>query len=59
LTRVVIGVSKESMHDLSSFVGISSRLQVESDDARMACLTSSGEAEERLHRRGGGEVGLR
>jgi hypothetical protein len=54
-----MGLRKESMHDLSSLVGISSREHVESDEARMACLTSSGEAGEKSHRRGGGDEGLR
>jgi len=45
---VVIGVRRELRHDFSNLVGISSRLQVESEDARMAFLTSSDEAGEKL-----------
>jgi hypothetical protein len=41
LMRVVIGCARESRQDLRTRVGIKSRLQVASDDARIASLTSS------------------
>ena len=56
---LVIGVRRESRQDFRSFVGISSRLQVESEDVRMAFLTSSVEAREKVDRRGGGVDGVR
>ena len=40
LIRVVIGGARESRHALRTVVGIKSRAQVASDDARMADLTS-------------------
>ena len=40
LIRVVIGGARESRHALRTVVGIKSRAQVASDDARMEDLTS-------------------
>ena len=57
--RVVIGSWRESRQDFSSFVGISSRSQVESDDTRIAFLTSSDVAGDRVRRAGGGDIGAR
>jgi hypothetical protein len=41
LIKVVIGSCRESMHDLRTGVGMKSRVHVESDEARMAALTSA------------------
>ncbi len=56
LMIVVIGGSRESMHDFRSFVGMRSREHVESEEERMALRTSRVVAGEKLER-GGGAVG--
>ena len=40
LMRVVMGGTRESMHDFGSFVGIRSREQVEFEEERIALRTS-------------------
>jgi len=52
--RFVIGGRSESRHDFRTRVGIRSREQVESDDARIAALTSSQETGVKSVKRGGG-----
>ena len=59
LVIVVIGVRRKSRQDLRRVVGISSRQQVESDELRMAFLTSSGEAGEKAESNGGYDEGAR
>ena len=58
LISVVIGVNRASRQDLRRLVGIISSEQVESEEARIASLTSSVEAREKLLRDGGGIGGL-
>ena len=41
LIKVVIGVRRESRQDLRTKVGMKSRVQVASDEERIAILTSS------------------
>jgi hypothetical protein len=50
---LVIGASRASTQDLRRWVGIVSRLQVESEEAKMAFRTSSGVAGTREVREGG------
>ena len=57
LTIVVIGGSKESMHDLRSFVGMRSREHVESEDERIALRTSRMVAGGKSERSGGAVKG--
>jgi len=54
LIMVVIGGSRESMHDFRSFVGMTSREHVEFEEERMALWTSRVVAGEKSERRGGG-----
>jgi hypothetical protein len=54
---LVIGVVKESRHDLRRKVGITSREQVALDDIKIAFRTSSELAGEKLERHGGISVG--
>jgi len=42
--RLVMGSRRESRQDFRTGVGMKSRVQVESEDAMIAALTSSGEA---------------
>jgi hypothetical protein len=55
LMIVVIGGSRESLHDFRSFVGMRSREHVESEEKRMALRTSRVVASE-ASERGGGAV---
>lgn len=57
LIRVVIGIRRESMQDLSSLVGIRSREHVALDEDRMALRTSSVVAGKNSERGGGGKRG--
>jgi UPF0288 family protein (methanogenesis marker protein 3) len=56
LMMVVMGGSRESMHDFKSFVGIRSREQVEFEEDRIALRTSRVVAG-RKSESGGGAVG--
>ena len=55
--NLVTGRRRASIQDLRSFVGKTSRGQVEFDEERIACRTSSGVAGRKFDRRGGGETG--
>jgi hypothetical protein len=57
LTSVVIGIKRASRQDLSKVVGIISSEHVESEEFKIAFLTSSGVAGERQLSRGGGVCG--
>ena len=58
LIMIVIGSSRELRHDFNRKVGIVSREQVELEDSRIACLTSSVVARSKSEREGGVEGGL-
>ena len=55
---LVIGSSRESRHDLRRKVGMVSREQVEFEESRIACLTSSVVAGVKTEREGGVDGGL-
>ena len=57
LIVVVMGGSRESMHDFRSFVGMTSKEQVEFEDERMALWTSRVIAGKKSEGRGGGVEG--
>ena len=57
-TILVMGESNAGKRVLSSLVGISSSVQVASDDESMACLTSSVDAGVKLNKEGGMEGGV-
>ena len=57
LIKVVIGDSRESIHDFRSFVGMRSREHVEFEDERIALRTSRVVAGKKSERVGGGKRG--
>ena len=59
LMRLVMGMSRESRQDFRTRVGIKSSAQVESVEAKIAALTSSGVAGEKWLKLGAGVEGSR